>query len=299
MKILVLGGSGFIGSHLTDNLLKKGHKVTTFDRSTKPISKNGVTQIKGDIMDIKLLEEAAGGHDGVINLVGRLGSTETITSPYESVETNIVSALHFFETVKKQRKPAVQITMGAYMWPNTYSITKFAAERFGIMYNLYQGTKIAVVRAMNVYGEGQKHAPVKKVVPNFILPALKNEPLLIYGNGEQLIDVISVYDTAEILARALLDNHNSYKKVIEAGTGQSITVNELADLIIALTKSRSKKKYIPMRQGEPFRSVTKADPRTLKPLGISPTNFVPLEEGLKQTINWYKKTLINLNRDDV
>ena len=165
-NVLVLGGAGFIGSHLIDNLKRKGYKVTSFDRTPKNISTNGVKQMKGDIMDVKLLEKAVKEHDGAINLVGRLGSAETIGSPHESVIVNTLGALNFFDAIKKYNKKGVTITMGAWSWTNTYSITKYAAERFGIMYNLYQGTKIAVVRAMNVYGPGQHHAPVRKIVPN-------------------------------------------------------------------------------------------------------------------------------------
>ena len=291
MKILVLGGSGFIGSHLVKNLLAKGHKVNTFDRTPNKSFANGVVQIQGDIMDRQRLGEVIKSHDRAINLVGRLGSTETIDSPFESLQVNTVGALNFFEVMKKLKKPGAAITMGAYSWPNTYSITKYAAERFGIMYNLYHETKIAIVRAMNVYGEGQHHKPIRKVVPNFVLPALKNEDLLIYGDGEQLIDVIYVKDAVEILARSLTDDHALYDTVIEAGTGKPITVNYLANLIIGLTKGKSKKKYVPMRKGEPLRSVTKANPQTLKPLGLSSKDFMPLKEGLNKTIDWYKKNL--------
>lgn len=291
MKVLVLGGSGFIGSHLVENLLAKGHKVNTFDRTPNKAFKNGVVQIQGDILDSKRLKEIITDHDGAINLVGKLGSTETVGSPHESVQINTIGALNFYETMKALNKPGVSITMGAYSWPNTYSITKYAAERFGIMYNLYHGSKIAIVRAMNVYGEGQHHAPVRKVFPNFVIPALKNEEILIYGDGEQLIDLIYVKDAVEILARALCNNHNFYKAVIEAGTGKPITVNYLANLIIKMTKSKSKKKYTEMRKGEPFRSVTKADTKTLRPLKFTRKHFTPLKKGIKKTINWYKKNL--------
>lgn len=287
-KILVTGGSGFIGSHLIENLRKKGHQLSSFDRTPGRATPKGVRRIKGDILDRRRLRNVIRRHDAAVNLVGKLGTSETVGMPYESVEVNLIGALNFYEAIRKHNKPAVQITMGAYAWPNTYSITKYAAERFALMYNRYHGTKIAIVRAMNVYGPGQKHAPIRKVVPNFILWALTNRPLLIYGDGEQRIDLIDVKDCAEILARSLLRHHHSYDTVFEAGPGKPITVNRLADLIIKLTGSRSKKKYVPMRQGEPFRSVTRADPKTLNPLGISPENFVPLAEGLERTIAWYK-----------
>lgn len=289
MKILVTGGSGFIGTHLLENLRKKGHHLSSFDRTPASGTPKGVRQIQGDILDGKALQRVIKSHDAAINLVGKLGTSETINSPFDSLEVNLRGALNFYEAVRSGEKRAVQITMGAYTWPNTYSITKYAAERFALMYNRYHGTRIAVVRAMNVYGPGQKHAPVRKVVPNFIRWATTNRPLQIYGDGKQRIDLIAAEDCAEVLSRALLTNHNSYEQVFEAGSGKPITVNRLADLVIRLTASRSKKTYIPMRPGEPLHSLTKADAQTLRSLNISTDQFQPLEAGLRRTIAWYRQ----------
>lgn len=291
MKILIIGGNGFIGNHLTDNLQKRGHTIATFDKTTPKYKRKDVSYISGDVLDRDALEKNIKAFDGVYNLAGRLGSSETVDSPYESVDINIKGALNFYEAVKKFNKPAVQITMGAWSWPNTYSITKYAAERFAIMYNLYHGTKIAVVRSMNVYGPGQKQKPVRKVFPNFIIPALKNEPILIYGDGKQLIDTITAWDNAEIMARALLIKHKTYNRVFQAGTGKPITVINLANKIIKLAGSRSKIKHLPMRDGEPIHSVTTADFKTLAPLGFTKKDLTPLNEGLKKTIVWYKENL--------
>jgi nucleoside-diphosphate-sugar epimerase len=288
MNILVTGGNGFIGSYLLENLRRKGHRLSSFDRTPKPTLDPRIRQIKGDILNLKHLKQVVNRHDAAINLVGKLGTSETIGTPFESLDVNLRGALNFYEAIRSSKKPAVAITMGAYTWPNTYSITKYAAERFALMYNLYHATKIAVVRAMNVYGPGQKHAPVRKVVPNFIRWALANRQLRIYGDGKQRIDLITVEDCAEILSRALLRKHKSFDIVFEAGSGKPITVNRLADLVIKLTGSRSKMSHVPMRPGEPPHSLTQADPAALKRLGITAKVLTPLSVGLKKTIAWYK-----------
>lgn len=287
MRILITGGAGFIGSHLATTLHQRGHQVTTYDRSPKPPQK-GIRQIKGDVLNAQKLTRAVNQHDAAVNLVGRLGTAETIGSPDESVKVNVAGALRFFDAVRQFGKPAVHISMGAYTWPNTYSITKYASERFALMYNSQLGTRIAVVRAMNVYGPGQRHAPVRKVVPTFIFQALNNQPLTIFGDGKQRIDLIFVRDCVEVIIRALLKNQRSYDTVFEAGTGNVITVNSLAKLIIRLTRSRAILTHVPLRPGEPRHSLTKADTQTLKPLGIAPTGFTTVQDGLKQTIDWYE-----------
>ena len=291
MKILVTGGTGFIGSHVVDTLIEKGHIVTVFEREQSfPLRKN--TKIfLGDIKDKEAITTAISSHDGLIHLAGLLGTAETIDNPHFSVDVNISGALHCYDAIRQYKKKAVVITVGNYTWNNSYAITKYAAERFAFMYNKEHKTQIAVVRGLNVYGPRQKAAPVKKVVPNFILSALQNKDIEIFGDGEQLMDLIYVADTAEILVRALLHDHLAYDEVLEAGSGKLVTVNHLAELIIRLSGSKSVLVHHPLRSGEPVHSVTKGDPKTLKVLGWKEANFISLENGLKQTIDWYKKHL--------
>src|SRR3989338_10568339 len=159
MKILVTGGYGFIGSHVVDNLLEKGHKVTIFDRHTNhDLWKDNpnVTLFLGDIKDQEAVVNAIGIHDAAINLAGLLGTSETLNTPYHSVEANIIGALHFYEGVKRFKIPAVQITVGNWSWNNTYAISKYTAERFALMYNKEFGLNIAVVRGLNVRSEERR-----------------------------------------------------------------------------------------------------------------------------------------------
>lgn len=286
MKILVTGGNGFIGSHVVDLLQEQGHTVTIFDRHRRPF-RDDVEQFAADIKDGEAVFDAVSRHDGIINLVGILGTSETVSSPHESVAVNIDGAINVYEAVRKFGKRCVQITVGNYTWNNSYAITKYTAERFGLMYNKEYGTQIVVVRGLNVYGPRQKHAPVRKVVPNFIRLALRNEPIEIYGDGEQLLDLIYVRDTVEILVRALLMDHGAYDHIIEAGSGKLVMVNDLARTIIEAAGSRSKLVHLPMRPGEPVHSVTKSDPSTLAPLAYLPQTSLP--DGIKRTVAWYRE----------
>lgn len=292
MKILVTGGNGFIGSHVVDNLRLKKHEVTIFDRFYKKPLNPAVNIFTGDIKDPEAVDQAVSLHDGIIHLAGILGTAETVTTPKESIDVNIQAAINVYEAVKRHQKTASAMTVGNYTWNNSYAITKYTAERFALMYNQEFKTKIAIVRGLNVYGERQKHAPVRKVVPNFIIRALNNDPIEIFGDGEQLLDLIYVKDTAEIIIRSLLLDHGVYDTVFEAGSGSLVTARELAELIIKLSKSKSRVVFLPMRSGEPQRSITQGDPSSLAPLGFRVQDFTPLKTGLHKTIAWYKKNYL-------
>jgi UDP-glucose 4-epimerase len=293
-KILVTGGNGFIGRYVVENLKHKGFKPIIFDRYG---FKNEDSYV-GDIKDFSSINESIGMSDGVIHLAGVLGTAETINEPRPAIDTNIYGSLNVFQACKNYKKRCVYISVGNYWMNNSYSITKDTAERFAWMFNREHGTEIAVVRALNAYGPGQKQKPVRKIIPNFILPALKNEDIIIYGDGSQIMDMIFVEDVADILVRSLIKNHNQYiynpesginkSPKFEAGTGVRTSVQEIAELVIKLV-GKGRIKNVPMRAGEPENSIVIGNPSTLKPLydGNIP-KLISLEEGLLKTIPYYR-----------
>lgn len=286
MKILVTGGSGFIGRYVCNNLVKKGHRALVYD-TTRP-EFDGVIHTNGFVEDKVKVTAAIKNSDGVIHLAGLLGTSETIDNPVRPAAVNITGALYVFEACRKHDKPCCHITVGNHFMLNTYAITKTASERFALMYNAEHKTRIAVVRGLNAYGPYQKHAPVRKVIPNFVIPAIKNEPLTVYGSGRQIMDFIYAADLAEILVRALVNDHGVYGSVIEAGSGHRTSINFIAEMVIRLAESKSRINYKPMRAGEIKDSTVVADTSTLEPLGIFSAHMMPLIEGLKKTIEYYR-----------
>jgi len=291
-SVVVLGGAGFIGNHVLEALTQKNIQVTSFDRHIKKeyLQSPNINMFLGDINNREAVSSVVSKHDGVINLAGILGTAETVDNPYPSVETNILGALNFAQACREHHKPGVQISVGNYFMNNSYAITKTAAERFCLMYNQEHNTKITIVRGLNAYGPGQKHKPIRKITPNFVLKALRGEPIEIFGSGRQIMDMIWVKDLADILVRSLTQKHNLYHEVISAGTGRKTTVNFIAKTINKLTGNKAGIKHLKMRSGEPKNAVVLGDPSTLKPLyGYKkPTSFVTLTQGLRQTINWYQ-----------
>lgn len=301
MKVLVTGGRGFIGSHVVDLLLNEYKlEVIVLDRVARaPLL--GTDNFLGDIRDNEIVDEAVALSDGVIHLAGLLGTSETINTPQASINTNIIGSLNVFDACRRFGVPCVNISVGNYWMNNTYSITKDTAERFAWMMNTERGSKIATVRALNAYGSGQKVFPVRKLIPNLIVPVLMGRSMLVYGDGSQIMDMIHVTDVADVLVRALLVDHNQYEHSdlsltspkFEAGTGRRTTVLEIAETVIDMLGTGTIK-HIPMRKGEPEKSIVVGNPKTLLPLyGGELPNFKSLREGLELTIPYYKE-LINV-----
>ena len=181
-------------------------------------------------------------------------------------------------------KPCVYIQTGNYENLSPYPISKRTAGQYALMYNKEYGTKITVIRGLVAYGERQSHYPVQKIVPTFIIKALKGEDLPIYGDGEQVHDLIYARDLSKVLIDPLEEEHNYYDKVLDGGSGYEYTVNEIADLILKTTGSKSKKVYLPMRAGEPERD--KVVCNESKDL-IKQYKHRRLEDMIEQVVQWY------------
>lgn len=289
-KILITGGSGFIGSHTIEQAQKRGLHVIAYDRHNLGQYPDGVEFFQGDIRDAESIQEAVGKVDYAINLAGILGTQETINNPVPSVQSNIIGAVNFLRACipnKFHSVKAVQIGVGNHWMNNSYSITKDTAIRFCQMFNKEHDTQVAMVRGLNAYGTRQKHKPVRKIVPTFIVKALRGEDIEVYGDGEQIMDMILVQDLANILIDAVVKDHGNYNKVMDAGTGRRTTVNWVAEQIIKASGSSSKIIHSPMRPGEPENSVVLGDPETLKPLGdVQLTKF---EDAIGEIVDWYRE----------
>jgi dTDP-D-glucose 4,6-dehydratase len=300
--VLVTGGNGFIGRYVVEELLNRDYEVTVFDtRWREPVGHAGL--VLGDIRDATSVTEAVAHADGVIHLAGVLGTQETIANPRPAAETNILGGLNVLEAAAQYDIPMVNIAVGNFWMNNTYSITKNTVERFAEMLNRFRGTKITVVRALNAYGPRQAAAApfgpskVRKVMPSFTCRALTGQPIEIYGDGEQVMDMIYVADVARALVMALETTEASgpVMETLEAGSGRRTTINDVAAIVAAevelVTHKRVEITHIPMRPGEDERSVVLGDPKTLEPIGLDGSDFVRLEEGAARTIEYFKDHL--------
>lgn len=284
----VTGAGGFIASHFFYICAKKKIKTLGFVRSihhTFSLGENYTPSegyFLGDLKDYEATTKFISHCDRVLNLAGILGTAESLTNPRSSVEVNIIGALNVFEACKLYKIPLVQIGVGNWWMLNPYSITKTTAEKFALMYANEFDCQFNVVRGLNAFGEGQKEKPIRKVIPNFILKALRDENIPVYG-GNQLMDFIYVDDLCEILLEVLLSEKRG--QLYEAGTGKGLKVIDVAKKIIKYTNSKSKIVNLGKRPGEEknCRVVAK------NPYPFLYTDF---DKALKKTIAWYKKNYL-------
>lgn len=285
-KILITGGSGFIGQYLIKGLLKKNYQVAVLDRTPRNLPEQ-VIIFQGDIRDRAAVRKAMQDMDGAYHLAGLLGTEELNTRSIEATEINVIGALNMLEEALVN-KTKVLLVSKPNVWLNTYSITKEASEKFCLMFQKELGLKAVIVKWFSVYGPGQKHYGVQKAVPTFIVRALQNKPLPIFGSGHQEADFIYVTDTIAATIKAAEANKME-GEMVEIGTGKGTKVVDLAKMIIKLCQSQSKLQFLPMRGGEDAETKVIANTAMLKKLKFKPE--VKLEEGLKKTISFYKSLL--------
>lgn len=289
MNVLVTGGSGFIGSVLVESLVRRGHNVSTLDRSPSK-HRAGVSAHQGDIRTFDDVEGAIRGQDLVYHLAGLLGTHELVGDAVRALEVNVGGTINVLDACRIHGANILLVSK-PNVWLNTYSITKETAEQFSKMYMEEYGVITTIVKWFNVYGPGQKVGPghVQKAVPTFIVNALEQGPLPVYGDGKQTGDFIYVDDVVEATAD-VAESEKASGRIVEIGTGTETTVLQLSEMILQMTESSSKVEFQPMRRGESANTSLRADIRVLE----QTTDFVPqmtLEHGLKKTIAYYRQML--------
>lgn len=282
MKICVTGGSGFIGTNLLYALKKRYSQAELISidirRPTYPVE--GVTYKTGDVRDSIALHKLLAGSDKIFHLAAIIGTHESFDNPYAVFETNVGGTLNVLEYAREHEAEVFVAGMPG-VWNNPYSISKDAAVRLAQSYHETYGTKVSVLRWFSVYGPYQYVNRYNKAVPMFIDRALKNEPIPIYGDGNQEADFIY----AEDAVNAAIDMLESklWGKVFECATGEGISVNNLIKKIVDLCSSKSVSEHLPMRDGEPAGAKIVANTSKLK--SVFP-DFAPIsvDDGLRRTI---------------
>jgi len=285
-KVLVTGGSGFVGSFLVDELQKRGLDVLSLD--LRPPYDSKVKTIIGSVVDKDVVMDATQGCDFVCHLAGLLGTHELVDNSFQATTVNVIGTLNVLEACKYNNSKLI-LASKPNLWVNTYTITKCAAESFTEMYRREHGVEATVVKWFNVYGSRQplvEEIGYKKLIPTAIVCALRSEDVLVYGDGKQTMDLIHVLDTVEatisIMERWIYCEGNTF----EIGSGVEITVNEAVEKILSRLQSTSKVIHVPMRKGEVDNTCLKANICPLNKL-TGWSSRISLEEGLDETINWY------------
>ncbi len=304
MKILVTGGSGFLGSHIIDRLIKDNHEITVLDiwKSSEIAAHNENSHlqfIQGSIMDHKLLSSLMENKDCVIHLAGILGTSESITM-YDIEEVFNVNMIGTIRVLKMAQKFGVPRTI-IPTTPNTpekinpYKITKQAIEKICNLYSNNFNIEAVCLRLGNAFGSRERwldspfDAPYnyQKIIPTFIIAALSGKPVSIYGDGEQKSEYTYIDDVVEAFSRTISSDKNLGGEIIEVGRNKNHSVNEIVNALEETLGKKIEKNYLKMRPGE-----VKLD------FSLSPTKLRELldyeikwelEDGLKETIPYYEK----------
>lgn len=239
VKVLLTGGRGFLGTAVSHELLKAGHTVIPFDIA------DGT---RYNLMNRSAVMRAVQYKDAVIHLAGLLGTDELFDNPYDAVNVNVTGTLNVLEACVQHGAQYVGISMPD-VFPSIYTATRTCARNLATAYHQAHGIPTAHVQAFNVFGPGQKHGPghPRKIIPAFATEAWRDEPIIVWGDGNQTVDMIDSQTVGRIFVDALKCTDN---QTIEAGTGIEWTVNEVLKYVMEYTESRSKVIHKPMRRGE-------------------------------------------------
>lgn len=281
MKILVTGAGGFIGSHIVDKYLQQGHQVIGLDKNLSFQSvRSNYTQIQADLKSIdrdtlvKLLKDV----DVINHHAAQVDVRVSIDNPCEDAWVNIGMTIKLLECAVKAnvRRFIFASSAGAIDQGNPsspYGIAKMSAEHYLRFFRNHHGLQVVTLRYSNVYGPRQSGG----VISIFAKNMLKDQLVKING-GKQTRDFVFVKDVAEANQIALKCNPGQYN----ISTGTSFSIEEVANLISALSDSNSKIQYLPEIKGEVVNSFVYPD----HPEGWKAQTL--LGEGLKQTIEYFK-----------
>ena len=303
-KIIVTGGSGFIGTHIVENLLSKKYIVSVLDLWES----EEILQLKSkyknlsfynlDVNNYKELEGFISKNEYIIHLAAILGTSETITTydVEDVVRTNILGTTKILKLAKSLNYKKVIIpTTPDVTWLNPYKITKNAIEKIAQLFNKEYGLNVSCIKLGNIYGPGERWLEAKMnapfnyqtVIPTFIMDTLNNKEITIYGDGEQKSEYIYVKDVSETFGRMISSEINTGTDVIHVGSGKNNSVLEIIDALENAWGRKLKKKFVKMRPGE-HKIEINLDPKPLKKFLNYELKW-DLISGLKDTIPYYLK----------
>jgi len=314
VKLLVTGGYGFLGSHLCETLLDYGHQVVCLDNEfsgkkgniSHLLAREGFSHIYHDVrnpIDLKV--------DGIFNLACPASPPNYQASPIYTFMTNILGAENLLNLARENSARILQAStsevygdplvspQSEHYWGNVnsygmrscYDEGKRGAETLFFDHNRMYNTETKVARIFNTYGP-RMAVDDGRVVSNFIVQALRGEPLTVFGKGTQTRSLCFVSDLIDGLIKLFFSQEDLGP--INLGNPQPITMLELAGEIIELTNSRSEIKFLPLPSDDPTNRTPDIE-KAKNALGWSPK--IERKEGLKSTIHYFEEQLFSMSEN--
>lgn len=305
LKILVTGGAGFIGSHLVDALIDKGHRVSVVDDLSGGDKKNVnlraklyIEKIQGDkIAQIFDREQP----EVVFHLAAQLDNQFSAKHPVVDADINVLGSLNILKNCVDSGVKKIVFFSSAAVYGNTkkfpttendpvdpiypYGIAKLSVERYIQFFHQIHGLEYTIFRPSNAYGPRQKVKGEGGVIAIFAKNMIQNKPAYINGTGKQTRDFIYVDDIVSACVKSLKLKKS---KIYNISTQKETDINYIFDKINKLAGSETDKVSAPAPDGEQYRSVLK-NLRAKRELKWKPK--IKIDEGLEKTVNWFRENL--------
>lgn len=305
MKCLILGGGGFLGSHLADALLAQGHAVRIFDRPNlqryrRFEAHEAVEWLEGDFVNPSHLVVAVAGCNVVYHLVSTTLPRSSNENPAYDVETNVVGTLHLLDAARANGiRRVIFVSSGGTVYgvPKTlpiqelhptdpicsYGIAKLAIEKYLALYKRLHGLDYCVLRLSNPFGERQRISAAQGAVTAFLHKALHDEAIEIWGDGSVVRDYFYVSDAVSALVKAMTCDEE--ERIFNIGSGMGLSLNEILAAIEELLGRPVHRTYLPPRAFDVPVNVLDVS-RATQYLGWRPE--IPFAEGLARMAHWMK-----------
>lgn len=287
VRIVVTGGAGFLGRATIAAAQLAGHTAWPFDHSLGH-------DVLGDLTGLVRLDHDPDRPlsipvpeipDVVIHLAGVLGTDELFDDVERAIDVNVKGTVRVLDFCRSTGAGYVGITMPP-VFPSVYTATKLAADRMATAYHHAYGLRVSHVRAYNAFGAGQAWGPwhPQKIIPTFAVAGWRNEPIPVWGDGNQIVDLVHASDIGRMLVDA---SRYGDDVTFDAGTATPVTVNEVAHRVIDMTGSTAGIKYLPMRRGETMSRALSAATGT----GWSRLAWKPELKWaeVEQAVRWYRR----------
>ncbi|MDR3093521.1 MAG: SDR family oxidoreductase [Bacteroidales bacterium] len=309
-RVLVTGGAGFIGSHLCERLLREGKEVICLDNFFTGSKENIVHLLGNPYFELVRHDVVAPFYaevDEIFNLACPASPVHYQYNGIKTIKTSVMGAINMLGLAKRTRSKVLQAsTSEVYGDPrihpqpesywghvnptgirSCYDEGKRCAESLFMNYHQQNGVRVKLIRIFNTYGP-KMHPSDGRVVSNFIVQALQNKAITIYGDGQQTRSFQYVDDLVEGMIR-LMNTGDDFTGPVNVGNPGEFTIKQLAEIVIRLTESKSKLEYLPLPQDDPIQRQPDITLAGEKLGGWKP--IVPLEEGLAKTIAYFKSKL--------
>ncbi len=299
MNIFITGGAGFLGSHLTQFLIDQGHTVTIFDNFTNSNSKiflnyDKVKLIEGDIVDYSKLSKSMNNIELVIHLAAQISVKDSLKNPENTIKINVDGTQNLLKScIENKIKNFIAASSAAVfgdqsIMPLTeespknpispYGKSKLLMEEKILEFSKQNNFNSIILRFFNLYGLGQS-IQYAGVITKFLKNIKNNSNLIIYGKGEQTRDFIHVDDAISTFDLAIKNIDQKIGEIYNVGSGQSITILELAQSLLKISKKDLKIIHKPELDGDIIQSLTSIE-HIATDMGFTPK--ISLEKGLKQ-----------------